>query len=60
MIDNQLHGTHVAGTIAARANGAGIVGVAPNVTLVPVKVCDAPALPLRERRRAGNHPYAGD
>ena len=28
------------GTIGARANGIGIVGVAPNVTLVPVKVCD--------------------
>jgi subtilisin family serine protease len=39
--DNQFHGTHVAGTIAARANGIGIVGVAPNVTLVPVKVCDS-------------------
>jgi subtilisin family serine protease len=39
--DNQFHGTHVAGTVAARANGRGIVGVAPNVTLVPVKVCDA-------------------
>ena len=38
--DNQFHGTHVAGTIAARANGIGITGVAPNVTLVPVKVCD--------------------
>jgi subtilisin family serine protease len=40
-VDNQFHGTHVAGTIAARANGFGVVGVAPNVTLVPVKVCDA-------------------
>jgi lantibiotic leader peptide-processing serine protease len=39
--DNQFHGTHVAGTIAAQANGHGIVGVAPNVTLIPVKVCDA-------------------
>lgn len=39
--DNQFHGTHVAGTVAARANGIGVVGVAPNVTLVPVKVCDA-------------------
>jgi lantibiotic leader peptide-processing serine protease len=38
--DNQFHGTHVAGTVAARANSLGIVGVAPNVTLVPVKVCD--------------------
>ena len=40
-IDNQFHGTHVAGTVAAQANGIGIVGVAPNVTLVPVKTCDA-------------------
>ena len=40
-VDNQFHGTHVAGTIAAQANGHGIVGVAPDVTLVPVKVCDA-------------------
>jgi subtilisin family serine protease len=40
-VDNQVHGTHVAGTIAARANGVGIVGIAPNVTLIPVKVCDS-------------------
>jgi subtilisin family serine protease len=40
-VDNNFHGTHVAGTIAAQANGVGIVGIAPNVTLVPVKVCDA-------------------
>jgi subtilisin family serine protease len=33
------HGTHVAGTIAAAANnGAGIAGVAPNVTIMPIKV----------------------
>lgn len=38
--DNQFHGTHVAGELAAQANGVGMVGVAPNVTLVPVKVCD--------------------
>jgi subtilisin family serine protease len=38
--DNQFHGTHVAGIVAARANGIGVVGVAPNVTLIPVKVCD--------------------
>jgi hypothetical protein len=41
-VDNHFHGTHVAGTIAARANGHGIVGVAPNVTLVPIKVCGDP------------------
>ena len=39
-IDNGFHGTHVAGIVAAQANGTGVVGVAPNVTLVPVKVCD--------------------
>ena len=39
--DNQFHGTHVAGTIGARVNGLGTVGVAPNVTLVPVKTCDS-------------------
>ena len=38
--DNQFHGTHVAGLIGARANGVGIVGSAPNVTLIPLKACD--------------------
>jgi subtilisin family serine protease len=33
-----LHGTHVAGTIAAARNGVGIVGVAPNVRISSVKV----------------------
>lgn len=37
-----LHGTHVAGTIAATAgNGIGISGVAPGVTVVPVKMIGA-------------------
>ena len=40
-VDNNFHGTHVAGILAARRNGLGVVGVAPNVTLVPIKVCDA-------------------
>jgi subtilisin family serine protease len=40
-IDNGFHGTHVAGIVAAQANEVGVVGVAPNVTLVPVKVCDS-------------------
>lgn len=37
--DGNGHGTHVAGTIAqATNNGEGVVGVAPNVTIVPFKV----------------------
>ncbi|MDQ4035230.1 MAG: S8 family serine peptidase [Chloroflexota bacterium] len=39
--DNGFHGTHVAGTVAAQANQLGVVGVAPNATLIPVKVCDS-------------------
>jgi subtilisin family serine protease len=39
-VDNQFHGTHVAGIVAARVNGIGVEGVAPNVELIPVKVCD--------------------
>ena len=36
--DAPLHGTHVAGIIAARANGQGVTGVAPHATLVPVRL----------------------
>jgi subtilisin family serine protease len=35
--DDHGHGTHTAGTIAAAANGAGIVGVAPNVKVAGIK-----------------------
>jgi subtilisin family serine protease len=31
------HGTHTAGTIAAAANGTGVVGVAPNVRIAGIK-----------------------
>ena len=35
------HGTHTAGTIAAAANGLGIVGVAPNVRIAGIKAGNA-------------------
>jgi subtilisin family serine protease len=35
--DDNGHGTHTAGTIAAAANGFGIVGVAPNVRIAAIK-----------------------
>jgi subtilisin family serine protease len=35
--DGGGHGTHVAGTVAAAANGSGLSGVAPNVTLVNIR-----------------------
>lgn len=39
--DGNGHGTHVAGTIAAKNNTYGVVGVAAGATVVAVKVLDA-------------------
>lgn len=39
--DDEGHGTHVAGTIAALDNEIGVLGVAPETTLHAVKVLDA-------------------
>lgn len=36
--DDNGHGSHVAGTIAARNNGSGVVGVAPGTKIYAVKV----------------------
>ena len=38
--DPNGHGTHVAGTIGARADGVGVVGMAPNIPLHGVRVLD--------------------
>ncbi len=39
--DDNGHGTHVAGTIAARDNSTGVVGIAPLANLIAVKVLNA-------------------
>lgn len=39
--DDNGHGSHVSGTIAARNNGSGVVGVAPGTKLYAVKVLNS-------------------
>jgi subtilisin family serine protease len=43
--DRVSHGTHVAGTIAAVGNnGIGVIGVAPKVKIMPLKISDSPSI----------------
>ena len=57
--DLQGHGTHVATTIAARANGLGIVGVAPQATIIALKACTASGFCFADSVAASLR-YAGD
>ncbi|MEM9216733.1 MAG: S8 family peptidase [Cyanobacteria bacterium P01_F01_bin.150] len=38
--DGEIHGTHVAGIVGAQENSVGITGVAPDATIMPVRVLD--------------------
>ena len=40
-VDDNGHGTHVSGTIGAKHNQKGVVGVAPGVSVVPMKVLNS-------------------
>jgi len=51
--DDNGHGTHVAGTIAAADNNFGVVGVAPQVRIWSVKVLDEHGFGLDENVVAG-------
>lgn len=41
LVDGNGHGTHVSGTVAAKDNSIGVIGVAPGATVVPVKVLNS-------------------
>jgi lantibiotic leader peptide-processing serine protease len=57
--DLQGHGTHVATTVAARVNGIGIVGVAPDATIVGIKACTIVGFCFADSVAAALR-YAGD
>ncbi len=57
--DQGGHGTHTASTIAAPINGIGIAGVAPEATIVAIKVCSQAGYCFADSVAAGLR-YAGD
>lgn len=57
--DLQGHGTHVSTTIGARVNGLGIVGVAPQATIVGLKACTIVGFCFADSVAAALR-YAGD
>lgn len=57
--DLQGHGTHVSTTIAARVNGIGIAGVAPEATIVALKACTIDGFCFADSVAAALR-YAGD
>jgi subtilisin family serine protease len=57
--DLQGHGTHVSTIIAARDNGKGVVGVAPEATIVPLKACTIAGFCFADSVAAALR-YAGD
>jgi len=40
-MDDNSHGTHISGIIAAKQDGIGITGVAPDAKIMPLKILDA-------------------
>lgn len=52
-LDDNFHGTHVAGTIAATDNAFGVVGASPGVRLWAVKALDATGKSFDEHIAAG-------
>ena len=57
--DLQGHGTHVATTIAGRVNNIGIVGVAPEATIIGLKACTIQGFCFADSVAAALR-YAGD
>ena len=39
-MDEEGHGTHISGTIAAKRDGIGTTGIAPNAKIMPIRILD--------------------